>query len=115
VKAQEPLGDDSGPVRPSGVEKVNFPSVNHPVPTFAAIFRSGNETRPKPDQLGSTVYRTSLDDWGIQPYGTHHVRAPSVSSSSDASLSRTGSATSYADLSEKSKEEKRVRDRWVIE
>jgi len=104
LTAQELLpGDDFIAVEPPEIEKVYFPSRDHPVPTFAATFCPEDETYSQNGQLVSGLHCVSSDRWNGSGASSH------------TSHSHTGSEISGVDLSEKVKKERRVRDRWVIE
>jgi len=121
LTAEEPLlGDNFVSVDSSDVEKVNFPSIAAPIPTYSATFGSGDEV-PPPNQmnfgaLGPRFYRKSLEPFEPQPPAPIHTRTLSSASKSSHAGSIGSTSSEGSSNRDGMSEERLVRNhRWVIE
>ncbi|KAI9462320.1 hypothetical protein BJY52DRAFT_1203155 [Lactarius psammicola] len=132
LNAQEPLSDDTFiQARPAEGnaydEKVDFPSTEHPVPTFSATFEPSTETRA-PGQMGlqkaprffgrsaaPLVQHVDIES-ATGPSAVHPTSPERVYSGSTRSLFRAGSQHSTSSSSSTVTTESTIgRSRWVIE
>jgi len=130
LNAQEPLCEDTFIQARSAEgnaydEKVDFPSTEHPVPSFSAIFQPSTEIRA-PGQTGlhmgprffnqsAAPFVQDVDiESGTDPSAVRPT-SESVYSGSTWSLVRSGSQHSTSSSSSTTTESGIARSRWVIE